>query len=91
MNIKGNVLSILEQNGIYIKQDADVDIDLRDYIADSFQFITFIVELEEQIGIEFPDEFLTIEKLSSLNGFANIIEAVMKEQCLIEGIVRQDG
>ena len=91
MNIKGNVLSILEQNGIYIKQDADVDIDLRDYIADSFQFITFIVELEEQIKIEFPDEFLTIEKLSSLNGFANIIEAVMKEQCLIEGIVRQDG
>ena len=78
MEIQEKLLSILEDNGIYIdrKQIGD-DIGLREYIADSLQFISFIVEIENSLNIEFPDEILLFDKIASLNGFSNAIKSIL--------------
>ena len=43
------------------------------------QYIYFLVELERILGKELPDEVLLYDNLSSLNGFANCIEALLSE------------
>lgn len=58
----------------------DEDINIQDYIFDSLQFITFIVELENMIGTEIPDELLNYENLVSLNAFCTSLELVYNEQ-----------
>lgn len=78
MDFKSKILEILDSNGIYIDvENIENDIDLREYVTDSIQFISFIVEIEKQLEIEFPDEVLLYDKISSLNGFVNIIDAVV--------------
>lgn len=79
MNTRDDILCILEENGIYVEIEDGKDIDLREYIADSFQFISFIIEIEEKLEFEFPDEFLVFDKISSLNGFSKIIEEILNE------------
>lgn len=50
------------------------DIDLQSYIVDSVMFISFIVELEEQLGFQIPDDFLVMESLTSLESYSEILE-----------------
>ena len=52
------------------------DYELIEYIADSLQFISFVVELETALHIEFPDELLNGEILQSRNGFAEMLESL---------------
>lgn len=61
--------------------DPAKDIDLQSYIADSVMFISFIVELEEQLGFQIPDDFLIMESLVSLNSFADILEELSRNNC----------
>lgn len=78
MNAREKILEILEANGIFVdKEKIEDDIDLREYITDSIQFISFIVEIEKELKMEFPDEFLLFDKIASLNGFSNIIGSVL--------------
>ncbi len=78
MNIRKKVLDILDINGIFVDQKkVENDIDLREYITDSIQFISFIVEIEKELNMEFPEEFLLFDKIASLNGFSNIIESII--------------
>lgn len=58
----------------------DEDINIQDYIFDSLQFITFIVELENMLEMEIPDELLNYENLVSLNAFCTSLELVYIEQ-----------
>ena len=72
--IKKLIFDILDENGIYIDpEEMEKDIDLREYLVDSLQFIYFVVALEEKMGIELPDEVLAYDYLSSINGFTNMI------------------
>jgi acyl carrier protein len=81
MEIRETLLAILEANGIYIdRKDTGNDMDLRDYITDSIQFINFIVEIEQEYSIEFPDDVLLYDNIASLNGFASIIEFTVTGQ-----------
>ena len=57
--------------------DDDVDIDLSEYEIDSTLFVSYIVEVEREFNILIPDELLTIDSLSSLNGFCIFIEEQM--------------
>lgn len=78
MSAYKKILDILDANGIYIdREKIEDDVDLREYITDSIQFISFIVEIERELNMEFPDEFLLFDKIASLNGFSNIIESVL--------------
>ena len=55
MDFISDILALLYEEGIEIEYNG-VDLDLRDYITDSIQFISFIVDLENRFAIEMPDE-----------------------------------
>ncbi len=76
--IKNDINTVLCDMGILVPDDNN-DIDLSEYIIDSLQFISFIVEIENKFGIEIPDELLNIENLKSLNGFSQLIENILGE------------
>lgn len=70
-----DIIPILSNIGILIDEQMETfDVDLTEYILDSIQFISFIVELERELNIEFPDELLLYENIRSLNGFISLIE-----------------
>ncbi|GHV15158.1 hypothetical protein FACS1894219_11920 [Clostridia bacterium] len=74
--IKKVILSALDEIGVYFDdQDikSETDIDLREYIVDSLQFISFVVELEHQLCVEYPDDLLLYDNIASLDGLSNAI------------------
>ena len=80
-NIKKQIFEIFDVNGIYIEpDDTGEDIDLREYLVDSIQYVYFIVELEERLGVELPDEILIYDNLASLNGFVNMVAQFCEEE-----------
>jgi acyl carrier protein len=86
MNIREKIFDVLEANGIYIEDGKDSeDLDLREYIVDSFQFINFIIELESELHIEFPDEALVFDNIASLNGFTTIAQSILDGSWLPQG------
>ena len=73
-DIKKCIFDILDENGIYIDSgEMEEDLDLREYILDSLQYVYIIVELEDRLGMELPDDVLLYDNLASINGFANMI------------------
>ena len=70
--IKKVVIDELENLGVII-DDSENDVDLLSMNIDSITFISFIVALEERFKIQFPDEYLTMEVMNSLNGFSNLL------------------
>ena len=49
--IKKCIFDILDENGIYIdSNEMEEDLDLREYILDSLQYVYIIVELEDRLG-----------------------------------------
>ena len=86
-NIEKIVLETLNEMGIYIDSSCLLpcendalppgDIDLHDYITDSIMFISFIVELEKRFGLEFPDELLFSDTLTSLSGFSYLLAEII--------------
>ena len=70
--IKKVVIDELENLGVII-DDSENDVDLLSMNIDSITFISFIVSLEERFKIQFPDEYLTMEVMNSLNGFSNLL------------------
>lgn len=72
--IKRHIFNILDEFGIYVSSyDMKKDIDLREYLVDSLQFIYFIVEFEDRLSISIPDDILTYDSISSINGFTNMM------------------
>lgn len=55
------IQNCLEENGIEVLNDGTLD------NVDSISFISSIVSLEEEFNIEFPDEYLLIEKMNNIN------------------------
>lgn len=76
VEVKSAIIEELENLGIII-DTSEEDIDLLSMEVDSITFITFIVALEERFEIQFPDEYLTIEVMNSLNGFSTLIHATL--------------
>lgn len=70
--IKKVVIDELENLGVII-DDSENDVDLLSMNIDSITFISFIVALEERFKIQFPDEYLTMDVMNSLNGFSNLL------------------
>jgi acyl carrier protein len=77
VNVREKLFEILEESGLYVeRKSSEEDIDLREYIVDSVQFMSFIVEIEAQLNIEIPDEVLVYDNLGSLNGFTSILQSI---------------
>lgn len=73
------LIEILQNMGYVFWENIDEDFVISDYIADSFSFIQFILEIEEEIKIELSDDFLSYELLQSARGFANKLDIYKKE------------
>ena len=68
------ILNILNEIGISIDdEDISSDFDLSEYFIDSIQFITFIVELENELGFALPDDFLLFDKYRSFNALCGVL------------------
>lgn len=65
---------ILAELGIECTQAEDEDLNLQEFIEDSFSFINFIVSIEEKFNVEIPDEYLSYETIQSMNGLLELIE-----------------
>ena len=78
MDIIKGIIEILYEEGLAIEYN-DKDLDLRDYIADSIQFISFIVAVENKFNIEVPDECLKYDSISSVYSFAEMIKSCIEE------------
>lgn len=78
--IKEQIISALECNGIYIEDDIDIsELDLFSMI-DSLQFVSFISELEHELCIDLPEEFLVASRYNSLQEFINEVENLISTQ-----------
>jgi len=80
MDIKTNLIKIIDSLGIYV-DDIDIsgDFDLREYIIDSLQFISMIVEIENEFDIEFPDDLLLYDNLKSFYAFTELLQTIILE------------
>lgn len=77
-----NMLNLcFEDAGIFADINNNIsenDIDIRDFINSSLQFISIIVSIEEKFNIEFPDEYLIIDTFSSVKNLISIIESLQE-------------
>lgn len=80
MEIASVVIRSMKNIGIDIENEITKDIDLRNYISDSFVFISFVVEIERSLGVELPYEMLLYDKLASYNGFCSMIDNFISGQ-----------
>ena len=79
--IRERLINTLQNVDIFIDDDFnDDDIDIRNYITSSIQFISFIVEIERDFNIEIPDEMLVIDNFSSLNELTEKISNLIKRK-----------
>ena len=79
VEVKSAIIEELENLGIII-DISEEDADLLSMDIDSITFITFIVALEERFEIQFPDEYLTMEVMNSLNGFSSLIYTLLSNK-----------
>ena len=78
--MKETLIKALKEIGITLyMEDFQQDFDLREYIVDSFQFVTFIVTLEDCLNLTFPDDLLTYDTISSSESFLNFLESLTSD------------
>ena len=65
------IVNILGENGIYLSSISDIS--LLELGIDSILFITLVIEIEEEFGINIPDEYMNLEDLSSLDKICKIV------------------
>lgn len=68
------VISVFQENGIYMYNDKDDDLDI-----DSITFISLIVFIEKRFNIIIPDEML-IESPKTYNQFSEFISRAIGER-----------
>ncbi len=76
MDTHKNILDCLINIGCIVDS---MEANLADVIENSIMFITFIVELEERFKIEFPDEYLIIEKFNTIESVVDLVEELSCE------------
>lgn len=91
MEVTLKMCKVLNDLGYHITcEEAQAsDIDLRDFIMDSLEFVSLIVEIENVFSVDLPDEFLDFEVLASLWGMITAIEALVAEK--EEKVGMEDG
>lgn len=73
------IVHALDRIGAVGVSQMENDVNLREFIEDPTVFMTFIVELENEFQVEFPDNLLSLETFSSLYGLCEIIEDLIGE------------
>ena len=57
-----------------------IDKDLSVVGIDSLAFIRFVVALEEEFNIEFPDEKLLMSEMNTVSKILNVVETILTEK-----------
>ncbi|MBO4292458.1 MAG: hypothetical protein J5898_11180 [Lachnospiraceae bacterium] len=76
--LRKTLLDIFEEMGIILDEEGDFDI--QDYISDSSIYMSFIVSMEQRLGIEIPDEFLMLSKMGSFYEYCDSLLLLMNEE-----------
>lgn len=74
---RNKVLETLNNIGIPLSLGKEEDVDLRNIFTDSLMYISAIVQIENDLDIEIPDELLNLENLSSFNAFVTSLGELM--------------
>lgn len=80
MDIKKELINLLENVGLFIEYNNE-EIDIREYGMDSLSYITFICDVEEYFGIEFPLEYLGLTETVSLDKIVDLVNALTSKKC----------
>ena len=76
LNYKSRIIKALEKSFIFV-DDSEIDgADLSNYIDDSIQFMSFIVNLEEVFEIEIPIELMLLDNFISMEAICSTISAL---------------
>ena len=78
MDTREKILQCFINIGVVI-DDSENYVDLKEYVSDSIQFVTAVVEIEREFSIEFPDDLLVFSVFDSLNGLVNIVDTLLME------------
>ena len=77
-SIEDKVINIISNNVLNKEIVIDKNTNLvQDLALDSIVFIQIILDIETEFKIEFPDELLTMDSLSSLNTIVSIIKNII--------------
>lgn len=71
MNIRDQIIDIIDELNIITDQDENI-ID-----TDSIAFLSLIVRIEETFGILFPNEFLDITVIQSINDLEIVVNNLL--------------
>ena len=74
--IRSQVITCLENVGVFISDENPEDVHLTEYNLDSITFISFIVELENTFDVEIPGQYISYDFLSSLNSIVDVMESL---------------
>ncbi len=75
------ILKVFNMNMDNMKVDTtQIDKDLSVVGIDSLAFIRFVVALEEEFNIEFPDEKLLMSEMNTVSKILNVVETILTEK-----------
>ena len=75
--IKKIILDSLANTDVELPNNVKDDLDLTEYIYESIQYVNFIINIENELSIDLPDELIVYDNFRSLNGFANMLLEVL--------------
>jgi len=73
---KEKLINCLEESGIIVDEDGTLP------DMESIMFITMVLSIEEQFGIEFPDDYLNTTYFGSVDDILNFIKVMRDGECV---------
>lgn len=83
-DVKTKLLIAIENSGVELPKTNAEDIDLVNFIYDSVQFVSMVVNIEEEFDIVLPDEFLIIDNFHSISGMTQQLIELIEENCVYD-------
>ncbi len=77
--IRKRIIEALNDVGVILMNDED-DVDISELITDSLQWISFIISLEDRMGVEWPDELVLIDNFTSLNALVRLVFDILNRK-----------
>jgi len=74
MNLKETIQKCLNENGIIVSDEGKFE------EVNSINFISTIISLEQELEIEFPDEYLLMDIMRSFEHLYEIVESVVMNE-----------
>lgn len=80
IDVKEKIINSLENIGIFIDISSATDVDLNNYIEDSIQFMSMIVQLEKIFNTEIPSDLLLFDNFDSIEKICLMFSELVNTQ-----------